>query len=211
MRFKHIIWDYDGTLFDTYPAMAEAFRDALLERGISEPADEIMSLMKISMREARAHYTGRHSLDDTFFERFEELRGCIEIEKARPFDGVVDLCNAVCKQGGKNYLFTHRGKSAVKFMEQYGLLVSFTELITEERNFANKPSPEAVLHLMFTHGFSGDEAIMVGDRDIDVLSAQNAGIHSCYFSSHSEKSSIAEYSAESVAELLGIFGISTGA
>ena len=28
---KHIIWDFDGTLFDTYPAITRAFQQALVE------------------------------------------------------------------------------------------------------------------------------------------------------------------------------------
>ena len=207
MRFKHIIWDYDGTLFDTYPVMAAAFRDALSERGIVETTDEIMSFMKVSMREAKTHYTDKYCLDDTFFARFDTLRKRKEIESTMPFDGVVDLCKSIVAQGANNYLFTHRGESAFYYMEKYKLLPLFTEVITAERGFASKPSPEAVLYIMSAHEFQCDDAIIIGDRDIDILSGQNAGIHSCYYSNQGEKSNIAEYCVESITELWGVLGI----
>jgi len=31
--FRNIIWDVDGTLFDTYPSMAKAFQAALSDLG----------------------------------------------------------------------------------------------------------------------------------------------------------------------------------
>ena len=37
MRYRHIIWDFDGTLFDTYPVMARAFTETMNEAGY--PAD----------------------------------------------------------------------------------------------------------------------------------------------------------------------------
>lgn len=46
--YKHIIWDFDGTLFDSYPVMVKAALTVLEEQGIYESYDKIMSLMKIS-------------------------------------------------------------------------------------------------------------------------------------------------------------------
>ncbi|HWT26865.1 MAG TPA: HAD hydrolase-like protein [Mobilitalea sp.] len=39
--YKHIIWDFDGTLFDTYPAMGSVFKEMLKEIEIVEDLDEI--------------------------------------------------------------------------------------------------------------------------------------------------------------------------
>lgn len=32
--FKHMIWDFDGTLFDTYPVMTKAALMAIKKQGI---------------------------------------------------------------------------------------------------------------------------------------------------------------------------------
>lgn len=44
--FKHVIWDFDGTLFDTYPVMAKIFKDLLEKENIEEPIDEIVKKCK---------------------------------------------------------------------------------------------------------------------------------------------------------------------
>ncbi len=181
MRFRHIIWDFDGTLFDSYPALATAFQLALEERGISVPIGEILPLMKISMTHARGYYKERYGLDDAFFARYEELRTGAEERDTRPFDGAVELCRAVCAQGGANYLFTHRGDSTGYFMEKFGLTELFSELVTSRQGFSRKPSPEAILYLMEKYGFRPEEAVMLGDREIDMRAAKNAGISACFF------------------------------
>lgn len=47
--YKHIIWDFDGTLFDSYPAMGGAFKALLNEQRIEESLEEILKYMKVSM------------------------------------------------------------------------------------------------------------------------------------------------------------------
>jgi len=48
---------------------------------------------------------------------------------------------------------------------------------------------------------------MIGDRDLDILAARNAGIHSCYYADGGKPSAIAEYSVSSHGELYKILGI----
>lgn len=42
MRFNAIIWDFDGTLFDTYPLMARNVVRTLGELGVQAPAGEVI-------------------------------------------------------------------------------------------------------------------------------------------------------------------------
>ncbi|WP_202621576.1 HAD family hydrolase [Anaerocolumna sedimenticola] len=42
---------------------------------------------------------------------------------------------------------------------------------------------------------------MIGDRDLDILSAKNAGIHACYFNERGDKNNIADYSISNFEQL----------
>jgi hypothetical protein len=46
---RNIIWDVDGTLFDTYPSFANSFRQAVNDLGKDAPLDWITQAAKISM------------------------------------------------------------------------------------------------------------------------------------------------------------------
>jgi phosphoglycolate phosphatase-like HAD superfamily hydrolase len=47
--FENIIWDFDGTLFDTYPGMIYAFKRALGDSGFEVSENEILKYMKVSV------------------------------------------------------------------------------------------------------------------------------------------------------------------
>lgn len=180
--FTHIIWDFDGTLFDTYPAMSAAFRDTLkFKLGIDEEIDEIRRLMKISMGRAYSHYTEKHGLDSLFFEEYNRLRYLYEMVESKPFDGIIGLCRQIVLNGANNYLFTHRDNSALSLIEKFNMLNLFTGFVTQTDGLAHKPSPEGIYRLIEKHQIPPDCAIMAGDREIDVLSAKNAGISAVLF------------------------------
>ena len=171
---RHFIWDFDGTLFDTYPVMAETLREAFAEEGYHEPVGEIIRLMRITMTHAYKVYGDRYGLPDVFFKRYNERRFKAEKKLCRPYAGADALCRLVCARGCANYLYTHRGLTAVELMELYGHNKLFTESVTSENGFSPKPSPDAVLYLMDKYGMVPDETVMIGDRDIDILSGKNA-------------------------------------
>lgn len=45
---KHFIWDFDGTLFDTYPVLIDVFVDMLESEGQSVDRERVAELMAIS-------------------------------------------------------------------------------------------------------------------------------------------------------------------
>jgi HAD superfamily hydrolase (TIGR01549 family) len=165
--------------------------------------------MKVTLAHANEHYKAKYNLDDAFFEEYKRLRTISDAEKTEPFNGAIELCAAICASGGKNYLYTHRNDSAITAMEKCGIAQYFTEFITSRQNLAPKPDPDAVLHLLEKHKIPHDEAIMIGDRDIDILSGKNAGIYSCYFSDGGDTCDCADYNANNFLDFYPILGLNT--
>ncbi len=56
---ENLIWDFDGSLFNTYPAMVRLFRKALAIHGYDASEDEILSLMKETLGKAVDFYLDR--------------------------------------------------------------------------------------------------------------------------------------------------------
>ncbi|MGX1265113.1 HAD superfamily hydrolase (TIGR01509 family) [Rossellomorea marisflavi] len=204
--YQHIMWDFDGTLFDTYPVMADSFRVTLEKNGISEPLEEIMGLMRISMSTAIEHYQGLHRFDEAFLNDYHAERKLRELD-AKPFEGIAHLCAQIHKTGRHNYLYTHRGESAVSMLKTFGLAEYFTDFITEEHGFERKPSPDAILHLLSKHAIAPKKAIMIGDRDLDIMAGKNAGIDACLFTDKPVSDSQADYIIHEIHELGPILNI----
>lgn len=128
----------------------------------------------------------------------------MEIYLSKPYAGIEEICRYIHTSSRSNYLYTHRGESAIKFLKNYGLFDYFTDFITSQHGFERKPSPNAINYLVDKYGMSHNEAIMIGDRDLDILSAKNAGIHACFFSDGSGKSNIADFTINNVQQLYSI-------
>lgn len=207
MRFKYIIWDFDGTLFDTYPSMSTAFYQTLTNYGIKSTADEVMALMKTSMKKTIDFYTKKYNLGDRFIIDFEKLRDDLEEDGIKPFDHIKDICKNVCDSGGSNYVFTHRGLSALYFLDKFDMSKYFAECITSDNKFPLKPAPNAILFLMKKYGMRPAETIMIGDRKLDIWSAKSAGISACFFSDDNKFNVSADYNISDFSSLYRIIGL----
>jgi HAD superfamily hydrolase (TIGR01549 family) len=171
---KRLIWDFDGTLYDTYPQMAQALVAALKDLGCAGEERDAYERMKITLYHAVCSYAQQFGLDtDTLMAAFRAHHGMQSTLPMMP--GLADCLHATAAMGCRHYLFTHRDGRALAQLEADGLIGFFTDSVTREDGFADKPSPEAILHLMTKHGFTAADAYMIGDREIDMASGRAAG------------------------------------
>ena len=203
--YKHFIWDFDGTLFDSYPAMVKAFQKTLADLGVEMSEEAILMHMKISIKHLIEHCTKTYGTSENFYEEFDEVLKVYEAQLVKPYSGNIDVCKSICERGGKNYVYTHRGASTYKYLEKYDMVQYFEEVVTSENGFARKPDPEAVSHLLEAHNIQPEEAILIGDRELDIVSGQNAGIKGCFYRERPEfVCDLADYEIVTFRELLNL-------
>ncbi|HIU19433.1 MAG TPA: HAD-IA family hydrolase [Candidatus Limiplasma stercoravium] len=179
---RHLFWDFDGTLYDSYPAMTASFLRAQKALGARErlPQAEALGYLKRSVYAASCELARRNGLE------VGDVMDAFRREHARdaafaPYEGVGECLRALGEAGIRHYLYTHRDRDAVRRLEADGLWPLFCDAVTREDGFADKPSPDALLALMQRHKVPPQSAAMVGDRDIDILAGQNAGMHTILF------------------------------
>ena len=180
MRYRHWFWDFDGTLYDTYPRIVRAFQKALRHHDIDAPDEEVLPLVKQTLAHAARTLGGEEraqGLMDYYFEHAEdEGPGTL-----RPYEGLEPVLDFIVKQGGRNYIYTHRDQSGPEALEREGLLKYFEDAITYNDGFPSKPAPDALLHMVEKHGLAQKDCVMVGDRPIDLDAGANAGMDSILF------------------------------
>lgn len=177
-KYDNFIWDFDGTLFDSYPHTAAALTQALADNGKRIDANEAEKLLRITVGTAVRHY----GLTDEEYKQFYAYELTDNFEPViKIYDGVEDAMNRVLKRGGKHFLFTHRDKKALELLGKQGILGLFTEVITVENGFPYKPAPDAIEYLVKEHSLDKDKTVMIGDREIDIGSGINAGVHTLFF------------------------------
>ena len=187
---KDIIWDFDGTLFDTYPGTVNAFIKALQDCGIVETNDNVRNYLKVSDRFAVTHFKELYCLGNTFIDKYTAYKNAIIPEMIRPFPFAEEVCRQFVDLGGRNYIITHRGVSTIKFLEHYGMMSCFTEIITKQYGFKRKPDPEAFIYLIEKYQIDKNTALVIGDRECEVLGGRAAGVKTCVYNTNNISLSI---------------------
>ena len=184
-RIRHFIWDFDGTLFDTYPIIINHMQTALGEFGHSIDSLELMEHLLDTVGAALEYCAEKFAIDFTqLSDAYSVLHNQSALQPvAFPMESVEAVLAAVRARGGKNLIFTHRDLGSTNaYLEKYGLAHYFSDIVAPGTSgFAWKPAPDAILYLLRAHNLDPEEVAMVGDREIDLASARAAGIHSVHY------------------------------
>ncbi len=180
--YEYVIWDFGGTLFDTYPAAAEVFSRVLEKYEVRASVKEILEKLKESTSKAAQHFMDKYRLHSGFLEDFYSIENHLEPERQPPFEGAKDTCIQINKNGGSNFLFSHRSNySMTKLLNYYKMLDLFSEIVSADSGFARKPDPQAIMYIIDKYGLERERVITIGDREIDIEAGKRAGIATCLF------------------------------
>ncbi len=203
---KDLIYDFDGTLSDTYPVVTRVLLDILKEHGIDEDFDRAYGYLKISYGYAADQY-------DIGLERkaFYTLLG-EGAERAalsgvqKPFSEALDLLRSAAEQGKRNFIYTHSGAFVHELIDRWGFAPYVTYTLDSSHGFPRKPDPTALHFLCEKFSIDRSTALMVGDRDIDIDVGHNAGLRGCLFDTgHYYPDCRAEYRVGNLADIQKLF------
>ena len=179
-KMKLFIWDFDGTLVDSYPYSVGCMQKAIRDFGYDATYTEIMEQMLDTIGVAIRHFTEKFNIPE-LSERFDQYYQVGRDEPVMLFEGVLDVLHQIQRIGGVNLIFTNRNESIFPMLEEAGIAGEFEEVVTAiHPNFAWKPAPDALLYLMDKYGGTVENTVMIGDRVCDLGSAWNAGCKTCH-------------------------------
>lgn len=207
MRYDNIIWDFDGTLFDTYPAMCRDLGKVMDSLGVPVPQEDLMARFTVS-RKAVLTWCGEQAglppeEIDRVYRAWVAEHGQPE---AHPFPHIREFLARFQAAGGRNFVFTHRSGSVHDYLAGADLTQYFTDVVSAGTTYARKPAPAGNLHIIETHGLDKARTLAVGDRELDVLAAKNAGIHACLFDAALPETA-ADYRIRDLSELDALLGL----
>lgn len=201
MLYHNLIWDFDGTLFDSYPHVQSAFLQALSDFGRTADPDVLMAKLKINFGEAHKYLQS----SDELRARITQYEHDIDFAPvAVPYDGMKELLRDTHAAGVRHFVFTHRNNLALTYMERAGILQYFDGWVTsdDKAHFALKPSPNSILYLLEQYQIDPEDCAMIGDREIDVGSGIAAGAKGILFDEfHNLGETAAQHRVYSIKEL----------
>lgn len=178
MRYRLIVFDWDGTLFDSAAVIAECIQLAAREMALPVPDRRTAShVIGLGLNDSL-----RHAMPSLPPERYAEFlalyrRYFIEREDTLSlFAGVPALLEALKRRGHLLAVATgkpRRGLDRALQASGLGALFAATRCGDETRS---KPDPAMLLELMTELAVERTNLLMIGDTSHDLGMAQNAGV-----------------------------------
>ena len=116
------------------------------------------------------------SLFDKMIPVFREYYDKHCLDKTRPYDGIPELMKALKKKGYKMAIVSNKIDSAVKELNKRFFSEYVPVAIGEKPGIKRKPAADTVLAALDALNVSRDEAVYVGDSEVDLQTARNAGL-----------------------------------
>jgi len=175
-----IIFDLDGTLLNTLTDLANSVNYAMERQGFPVHSEEAVRQMVgngIYVLMEQAVPRGRECpAFDACLKDFREHYEAHKKDFTKPFPGVMEFLEKADKAGYKMAVVSNKFDLAVKGLCRDFFYPYITTAIGESSQIARKPAPDTVFAAMQKLHSAPEHCVYVGDSDVDLATAKNAGI-----------------------------------
>lgn len=178
---RAVIFDLDGTLVDSNEVIIEVFQELFAEFGFPVPDAEAVRAIESAGRAriVEGLLPGEKRGDGELMARMDTRCSVLAREalvRIRPMGGAREILEFLRGRGMKVALATNRGSTTADLLGILGL-AGFFEVVVTARHVANiKPHPEPLLLALERLGVGREEALFVGDNEVDLRAGRAAGI-----------------------------------
>lgn len=179
--YKTVIFDLDGTLLDTLDDLWAAVNAALVKFGLpTRTKEEVRSFVGngiVKLMERSAGAVDREIFDGVMTE-FKRYYGEHCADWTKPYDGIMPLLEKLKANGIATAVVSNKADFAVKKLSKayFGELIKEAVGEDEAAGIRKKPAPDSLLAVMQRLGAGTDSTVYVGDSEVDIQTAKNAGV-----------------------------------
>jgi phosphoglycolate phosphatase len=179
-KYTTVIFDMDGTLLNTLEDLQSSVNHAMRSCGFPEhPLENIRKFVGNGIERLLELAVPDGKENPKFSQAFEDFKEDYAIhcnDKTRPYDGVLELMRVLKEHGIKMAIVSNKADFGVqKLLEIY-----FGEVVTvaigQRDNLRKKPAPDMVWEALKELGSEKEEAVYIGDSEVDLATAGNSGL-----------------------------------
>ena len=176
MKYKTFLFDMDGTTMNTLDDLHDAVNRALRLHGYPERMPE-------QIRDA----TGNGAKDliaqnlpqgfdtpdfDAVFADYRDWYVAHSCDKTVPYPGTVEALRELRRRGAKVAVISNKNDPAVQALGKK--FFPDIPVLGEIPPMPRKPAPDMIVCMLEKLGVSGEDAVYVGDSEVDIVTAQNS-------------------------------------
>lgn len=182
MRYKLAIFDMDGTILNTIDDLAASLNYVLEKSGFpARTMDEVISFIGDGLRKLieRGVPEGTDSETvDKVLADFKEYYAVHCADKTAPYDGIIELLENLRRNGCLTAVVSNKADDVVQELCRKYFDGLFDYAVGERSGILRKPAPDSVNEVLEKLNVSRENAVYIGDSDVDIKTAENAGMDS---------------------------------
>lgn len=180
MRYRAVLLDMDGTVLDTLSDLHAAVNHSLREFNLPEVSrakvraslgNGAARLIRCCLPESADEQTAERVL--SFYLPYYDGHCSIN---TRPYEGIVPMMERLRSAGVKLAIISNKGDAAVRKLAQEHFPGLLEAAVGESATVRRKPNPDAVLSAAAALGEDITDCVYVGDSEVDIQTAKNAGM-----------------------------------
>lgn len=180
MKYQAVIFDLDGTLLDTINDLADGVNYALKAHSLPErTVDEVRTFVGNGVANLIKKSVPQGSspeLCDKVLATFRPYYAEHSRVKTCPYDGIMHVLDTLCASGVKMAIVSNKFHAAVQELNTFYFGSRIELAIGETPDIRRKPAPDSILHALEVLGVKPEKAVYIGDSEVDVKTAMNAGV-----------------------------------
>ena len=180
--YNTYIFDLDGTLLDTLTDLAASCNYALRAHGMPEHSiDDVRRFVGNGVRKLmeRAIPDGEANPDfEATFATFREHYMQHSLDTTKPYPGIEDVLTELKARGCRLAVVSNKMMAVTVELCKHFFPDTIEVAIGEKEaeGIRKKPAPDTVFAALKRLGVSGDNAVYVGDSDVDLATARNSNL-----------------------------------
>ncbi len=179
-RYDAVIFDLDGTLLDTLDDLTASTNAAVESFGIPPyTRDQVSSFVGNGIRNLmrRAVPGGEENPEfEQAFSRFKAHYGVHCMDRTRAYPGIPEMLRELKADGYRTGIVSNKADFAVKKLKDAYFDGLVDTAVGEREGVQRKPAPDTLFQVLKELGVPRERAVYVGDSDVDLHTAANAGM-----------------------------------
>lgn len=182
MRYQTAIFDMDGTILETLEDMCASVNVTMDHVGYPRRTmDEVRHFVGNGAAKLIERCMPAGAEDPRYPAALEFYRAYYDAHaqiKTGPYPGIPELLNQLSREGVRLAVVSNKPDEAVRALTERYFPSVFPVAIGNRDGWATKPAPDSVYEAMRLLGARRESTVYVGDSDVDVDTARNAGLDS---------------------------------
>lgn len=183
MKYKNIIFDFDGTLADTAELTVETMHRTNMAMNLSDKSDaECKAMIGYRLEEIPSMlWPDIPDLSSRYAATFREIyKSTKDVFKVRTYRHVLETLTILKRNGIGMAVASSRSKVSLLELCHELHIDDFFQMVVGGGDVKNgKPAPDPVNLVLATQGWDKNETLVVGDMNVDILMGKAAGTATC--------------------------------